>query len=106
MPVLKVVDVFSELLRGSMAISTESVRQCRLQSVGGNTVPRMLSRTCTMKYRASSYQVTLALPEQSADDEQGDPSQMRLRSSEGPLYSPGLSTPSTVGAFAACGIVV
>ena len=46
------------------------------------------------------------MPEQSAAESHGEPSQSRLRSSAGPGYSPAPSTPFTTGAAGACGIVV
>src|SRR3954447_3484061 len=106
MPVLNVVPVFSELFRGSIAISTESVRQWRLQSDGSSTVPRTSSVTWTTRYRASPFQETFAEPEQSVAEVQSSPSQRGDRSSVGPVYSPGDSTPSTAGAVVACGMTV
>src|SRR3954447_4181591 len=100
MPVLNVVPVFSELFRGSIAISTESVRQWRLQSDGSSTVPRTSSVTWTTRYRSSPFHETFAEPEQSAGEVQASPSHSGERSSVAPLYSPGDSTPSTVGAAA------
>ncbi len=37
--ILNVVEVFSDVPLGSIAISTESVRQCRLQSFVASSVP-------------------------------------------------------------------
>jgi hypothetical protein len=102
-PVLKVVEVFSESPRGSIPISTESVRQCRLQSSAPSTVPCLSSRTLTSTCSALSVQVTLPVAEQSSADSHAEPSQRRDRFSSGPGYSPGDSLPSTAGAVDAFG---
>ena len=107
MPVLNVVAVFSDWPRGSSAISTESVRQWRLQSVGRDLRAEHVvvdvheeverRRRATRPSRCPSSRPpsrTASLPT------------ARLRSSAGPGYSPAPSTPFTTGAAGACGIVV
>ncbi|GAA2794027.1 hypothetical protein GCM10020219_076630 [Nonomuraea dietziae] len=98
---MNVVEVFSDLPRGSSVTSTESVRQCRLQSDAGRRAPITSSFTWTRTYSVSSRQASLAVPEQSAADEQAPPSHNREMSREGPGYSPWPSAPSIDGADAA-----
>src|SRR5262245_32616361 len=62
---LYVVEVFSERPRGSMVSSTESVRQCRLQSAVANLVPSTSSVTVTNANNVSSRQDNRAVAEQS-----------------------------------------
>jgi len=60
-----VVAVFSLVPDGSMAISTLSVRQCRLQSASASAVPRIESRTCTSTSSTSPERARYAVAEQS-----------------------------------------
>jgi hypothetical protein len=98
-----VVAVFSLVPVGSRAISTLSVRQCRLQSDAASTAPRVSSRTSTSTVSTSPERDSRAVAEQSSGDAQSSPSQRRERSSTGPGYSPGPAVPSTTGGASTAG---